>query len=548
MIGAIIGDIVGSRFEFNNHRSKEFDLFGEGCFATDDSIMTLAVAKAIMEAMKVGKPSNRGCDRDFHVRLSDLTVKYMQEIGRKYPNCGFGGMFYKWVFSNDPKPYNSFGNGAAMRVSPVGFVAQSEWDVEHLTKTVTAVTHDHDEGIKGATATVVAIYMARNGARKSEIRERITHDYYPLDFKIDDIRATYRFNETCQGTVPQAIECFLESTTFEDSIRTAISLGGDSDTIAAITGAIAEAYYGVPEDIKKKALAYLDEELRAIYNEWTAFVPTGGEQHDGSQISVVVPFQDFEKLKDSVEKLRTELSMLVLERDELLYVECKNIEMAYMLSIGGLEYKAYEIECAILRLKRKAELIQAKKNRQEKVVLFKIEELLDIEFAKYQAKLNEQVDKMNAALERSNSQPLSEEETRELKKLYRAIVKSLHPDIHPDLSEAKIQLFYNAMTAYENGDVNGLRIISAMVTEPALLEEKPDVIPQLMKEKERLSKLLQSVKDRIAEIKSEYPYTMKSLVQSSEKTEARKAELEASIKQLNETLAAYTAKIEEMLR
>lgn len=133
MLGAIIGDIVGSRFEFNNHRSKEFDLFAEGCFATDDSIMTLAVAKAIMEATKVKKPSNRDYDHDFHARLSDLTVKYMQEIGRKYPNCGFGGMFYKWVFSNDPNPYNSFGNGAAMRVSPVGFVAQSEWDAEHLT-------------------------------------------------------------------------------------------------------------------------------------------------------------------------------------------------------------------------------------------------------------------------------------------------------------------------------------------------------------------------------------------------------------------------------
>lgn len=278
MLGAIIGDIVGSRFEFNNHRSKEFDLFAEGCLATDDSIMTLAIAKAIMEAMKVKKPSNRDYDHDFHVRLSELTVKYMQEFGRKYPNCGFGGMFYKWVFSNDPSPYNSFGNGAAMRVSPVGFVAQSEWDAEHLAETVTAVTHDHDEGIKGATATTVAIYMARNGALKSEIRERITRDYYPLDFKIDDIRTTYHFNETCQETVPQAIECFLESTSFEDSIRIAISLGGDSDTIAAITGAIAEAYYGVPEDIKEKALAYLDDELRTIYDEWITFTPTNGER------------------------------------------------------------------------------------------------------------------------------------------------------------------------------------------------------------------------------------------------------------------------------
>lgn len=272
MLGAIVGDIVGSRFEFNNHRNKKFDFFADGCFATDDSIMTLAVAKAIMGAFKLKTTGNRGYDHDFHNKLSDLTVKYMQEIGRKYPNCGFGGMFHQWVFSDNPESYNSFGNGAAMRISAAGFVAANDLEARQLAETVTAVTHDHEEGIKGAEATAVAIFLARKGATKREIRERIVRDYYPLGFKIDDIRATYRFNETCQETVPQAIECFLESTSFEDAIRMAISLGGDSDTIGAITGAIAEAYYGVPEEIKVKALAYLDDELREIFDEWEAFI------------------------------------------------------------------------------------------------------------------------------------------------------------------------------------------------------------------------------------------------------------------------------------
>lgn len=300
MIGAIIGDIVGSRFEFNNCKSKDFDLFAAGCSVTDDSIMTLAVARAIMETMGDGALSNDrhehgfhaqkgsgdkgsicpeapGGDHDFHTRLAASAVKYMQEIGRKYPHCGFGGMFYKWVFSNDPKPYNSFGNGAAMRISPAGLIARSEQDAKRLAETITAVTHNHAEGIKGATATAVAIYMARNGEPKSGIRRRISQNYYPLDFRIDDIRATYRFNETCQKTVPQAIECFLESVSFEDAIRTAISLGGDSDTIGAITGAIAGAYYGVPEGIKKNALTYLDAELRTFYDAWGDFASPAGD-------------------------------------------------------------------------------------------------------------------------------------------------------------------------------------------------------------------------------------------------------------------------------
>jgi type I restriction enzyme M protein len=273
MLGAIIGDIVGSRFEFNNHRSKDFALFAEDCTVTDDSIMTLAVAKAIMETAKAERMSEVTRDRDFHARLSAQTVRQMQKIGRRYPHCGFGGMFHRWVFSDEPRPYNSYGNGAAMRVSPAGFAAQSEEEAIRLAETVTAVTHNHVEGIMGAEATAVAIFMARSGARKSEIHERINRDYYPLDFKIDDIRPTYRFNETCQETVPQAIKCFLEAVSFEDSIRTAISLGGDSDTIAAITGAIAEAYHGVPQEIGMKALPYLDRELRTIYDQWLSFAP-----------------------------------------------------------------------------------------------------------------------------------------------------------------------------------------------------------------------------------------------------------------------------------
>ncbi len=256
MIGAIIGDIVGSRFEWHNYRAKDFELFTDECFATDDSIMTLAIGKALMNS----KPD-----------WSDLgkqAVRCMQEIGRPYPHCGYGGRFWNWMYSNHPQPYNSFGNGAAMRVSACGFMAKSLEEAKALSKAVTEVTHNHPEGIKGAEATVVAIYMARSGSNLEQIREVIDREYYPMDFTLDEIRNTYQFNETCQDTVPQALMAFFESTSFEDAIRNAISVGGDSDTLAAITGGVAEAYYGVPEEMRSIAKSYLDDRLLIILNQY----------------------------------------------------------------------------------------------------------------------------------------------------------------------------------------------------------------------------------------------------------------------------------------
>lgn len=256
MIGAIIGDIVGSRFEWNNHRSKDFEFLTYKCFFTDDTVMSLAVCKALME-----------CQTDYS-DLSDQAIRNMQEIGRPYPKCGYGGMFYNWMYSDSPEPYNSFGNGAAMRISACGHVAQSIEETKSLSYTVTAVTHNHPEGIKGAEAVSVAVFMARSGKNLLEIRDYIDKNYYPMNFSLDDIRETYQFNETSQETVPQALVAFFESTDFEDAIRNAISIGGDSDTIAAITGGIAEAYYGVPTQIRKHALTFLDEMLLGILLEF----------------------------------------------------------------------------------------------------------------------------------------------------------------------------------------------------------------------------------------------------------------------------------------
>ena len=256
MLGAIIGDVVGSRFEWGNIKSKEFTFFDPVCRPTDDSVMTLAVAKAIL-----------ACDGDYS-GLSDQAVQCMQELGRRYPHAGYGGHFRQWLRFPDPKPYHSFGNGSAMRVSPCAYAANTMEGAIALAKVVTEVTHNHPEGIKGAEATTAAIFMALHGNSKEEIRAVIEKDYYKLDFTLDQIRPAYTFDVTCQGSVPQAIEAFLESKDFEDAVRNAISIGGDSDTIAAITGSIAEAYYGVPADIRKQAVQYLDGLQIDILNQF----------------------------------------------------------------------------------------------------------------------------------------------------------------------------------------------------------------------------------------------------------------------------------------
>lgn len=253
MLGAIIGDIVGSRYEWHNHKSKDFEFLTYKCSLTDDSIMTLAVAKAILQS----KPD--------HSDLSNMTVRYMQQLGHLYPDAGYGGGFRRWLLKCDPKPYNSYGNGAAMRVSAVGFAATDLDDAKRMSNLVTRVTHNHPEGLKGAEATVVAIYMARMGKSMLEIRDVIDKEYYPMNFTLDGIRDSYTFNESCQGTVPQALMAFFESKSFEDAIRNAISIGGDSDTLAAITGGVAEAYYGIPAEIRKHALTFLDgRELKIL--------------------------------------------------------------------------------------------------------------------------------------------------------------------------------------------------------------------------------------------------------------------------------------------
>ena len=256
MYGAILGDIIGSPYEFDQgYKMKDFPLFSRNSEFTDDSVMTLAVADAFLSLPPEAS----------EVEIRRFLVRSMQTYGRKYPYAGYGGMFRRWLKDTNPQPYVSYGNGSAMRVSSAAWLFDDLETVRHMARLSAEVTHNHPEGIKGAEATASAIYLARTGSSKAEIKNYIEERFhYDLSRTCDEIRPTYRHVESCQETVPEAITAFLEGESFEDVIRTAVSLGGDCDTLTCIAGSIAEGFHGVPEELKQQCRERLPEDLRKV--------------------------------------------------------------------------------------------------------------------------------------------------------------------------------------------------------------------------------------------------------------------------------------------
>jgi len=258
MLGAMIGDICGSVYEWENQKDmSKIELFKDGCFPTDDSVMTAAVARALMDSAHMDDDWTR-----------DNLINAMHYYGRLFPGAGYGGHFRSWLHHYDRRPYNSYGNGSGMRVSAAGWLYETLSETLHYAALSAKVTHNHPEGVRGAQAIAACIFLARTCHSKEEIRQYISDNFYPLEFRLDDIRPSYSFDVTCQGSCPQAIAAFLESDDFDDAIRKAISVGGDSDTIAAMTGAIAEAFYGVPVETARKCFRVLSNQRRGfhIYN------------------------------------------------------------------------------------------------------------------------------------------------------------------------------------------------------------------------------------------------------------------------------------------
>ena len=260
MYGAILGDIIGSPFEFDQgNKNKEFPLFSKNATFTDDSVMTIAVGYAFLDAQP-------NADIEW---IRRRLISSMKQYGRMFPYAGYGGMFRRWLKCDDPQPYGSFGNGSAMRVSSVAWLYNDIETVRSMARLSAEVSHNHPEGIKGAEATASAIFLARTGSTKEEIKAYIEDNFgYDLSRSCDEIRPNYHHVETCQQTVPEAITAFLEGKSFEDVIRTAVSLGGDCDTLTCIAGSIAEGFYGVPEALKQECRNRLPEELKMVLDRF----------------------------------------------------------------------------------------------------------------------------------------------------------------------------------------------------------------------------------------------------------------------------------------
>lgn len=263
MLGAILGDMIGAPYEFDRSpKVKEFPLFGRQSQFTDDSVMTIAVAEALMDTL--GKT-----DEEIRTAL----IASMRKWGARYPYAGYGTMFYRWLQSRHPEPYGSYGNGSAMRVSSAGWLYDTLEETRHMARLTAEVTHNHPEGIKGAEAAASAIFLARMGRSKEEIRDYIAREFgYDLSRTCDEIRPTYHHVETCQKTVPEAVTAFMEGTDWEDVIRTAVSLGGDCDTLTCIAGGIAEACYGIPKEIAKEGKNRLTEDMLSVLNRFDGLV------------------------------------------------------------------------------------------------------------------------------------------------------------------------------------------------------------------------------------------------------------------------------------
>lgn len=513
MLGAIIGDIIGSTYEFNNTKDYNFELFPKGSNFTDDTICTIGVASAILN----------------NVSYEDAIRYWCQK--HPYPTGGYGASFARWVHSSNPKPYGSYGNGSAMRVSPCGWLFDSEKEVLEEAKKSAECTHNHPEGIKGAQCVAHCIYLARTTKDKNLIAKKVQEIYgYNLNQTYEELRATNTFNETCQVTVPQAIVCFLESTDFESAVRMAVSIGGDSDTIAAITGSIAEAYYGIPEWFAEKAESYLTKEMLNILSLFRNKI-------SGTSTDIVLN-EEAKKLRERHAFLRNRFSELFLKRQDMLQHEKPLLTALYLNKIGYKQYENFCLSIELQKLKLRLSLLQAYINRNEAPDLTTVDEKVNTQFKEYNRQIEAEAERLAAASEFLSGSFLSEEDSKKIKELYYFIVKRLHPDINNDVTEEMKELFLQAQNAYELADLQVLQQIVLMLSHDNI-ETNSFTSISLEEIIRKLEENIKTLELQISKLETEFPFIYREKIHNKEWVESEISAIEKEIHELKIEIEKY---------
>jgi|GEM_PF-305156 len=530
MLGAIIGDIVGSRFEWNNYRHKDFELFTNESHFTDDTVLTCAVAQAAVTRLHY--PDKETVYRDT-----------IYQYANNFPNVGYGPDFHEWMKSVHPEPYNSFGNGSAMRVSAIGWLFDDRDTVLREAQLSAECTHNHPEGIKAAVCIADCIYLLHHEKYgRYRLLQHIQRYYYSpkkypdMSKSVEQIRANNKFNASAQVTVPQAIRCFLEGNDFEDIIRTAVSIGGDSDTIAAIAGSLAEAESKIPEKIIAQALEILPSGLRVAINHFNEMYQHLHMEETKSRLT--------EREREEYINRRAEFCNMYEERDYLIHHEQQNILALFIELIGRLQFELFTAETKLQELRMKSEFLQQSLAKNEKPDKKQIKQAIHHSLQEAYGRIRRQHNDMIQAHQVIVNGVTSDEVIKEFKDIYRTLIKRLHPLLHPNQNDSQKDLFLQAQAAYKMIDIHKLRELILHLGNDILSDKELDEESNWDDRNKQIEKEITHLRYQIKEMDNNFPLNLRKNLADGKWINQKQEEFKIKFNSIEKQIESEKEKIE----